>query len=61
MQSFAYRKSKILQKFSNIFTQPNFFLYNANTAVVHPRSLTFFYLNVDHLENNITGLLEVGM
>ena len=64
MHNFARRKRQIFQKLCNIFTQPAFFLYNhANTAVVHPQSLIFFYLNIDHLQNNIhvTRPMEVGM
>ena len=45
----------------NTFTQLNFFLCNANTVVAHPQSLNFFYLTVDHLQNNISSLMEVDM
>ena len=37
------------------FAQPYFFLCSANTVFVQPQSLIFSYLNVDHLQNNITS------
>ena len=39
---FCKLKRQILQKFCNVFTQPNFFICNANTAVTHPQSPLFF-------------------
>ena len=42
MQNFASWMRQILRKFCNVFTQPNFFLCNANTADVHPQSPIFF-------------------
>ena len=35
-----------MANFAIFFTQPNFFLGNANTAVVHTQSLIFFYLTL---------------
>ena len=53
---------QILHKFCNVFTQPNFFLCNANTAVVHQQSPIFLKLNVDYLKTIvITGLMEVDL
>ena len=55
ISNFAY-KCKILQaekanlqKFCNVFTQPNFSLCNGNNAVVHPQSPIFSKLNVEHV------------
>ena len=59
MQNFTCWKRQILQKkIFNIFTQPNFLLCNANTAIVHSQSLTLIYLNVDHLRNNYNKFYE---
>ena len=42
-------QGKILQKNCNVFTQPNFFLCKANTAVVRPQSrlASVRYLDLD--------------
>ena len=49
---FCMLKEANFANLCNILTQPNFLLYNANTAVAHPQSLILIYLNVDHLRNN---------
>ena len=55
------KKANFAKKFCNIFTQPNFYLCNAKTAFVHPQSLLYFHLNVDHLQNNIISLIDLDL
>ena len=57
---FCKLKRQILQKFCNVFTQPNFFLCNANTTVTHPQSPIFFLIKCRLLKNNIS-LMEVDL
>ena len=46
-------KAKFAKKISNIFTQPNFFLVNANTTVLHPHGLDIFYLKCRSLAKQL--------
>ena len=58
---FCKLKRQILQKFCNVFTQPNFFLCNANTAVKHTQSPIFFLIKCRLLKNNTISLMEVDL
>ena len=57
---FCKLKRQILQKFCNVFPQPNFFLCNANTAVTHTKPYIFL-IKCILLKNNTISIMEVDL